>query len=110
MGENEQNRVSYWVNVSVVLPSLLLAGATIAAIHLLVPVLFAIIVAAYTLKFSFEICAWHKIKAEDRSKYREPCRFMNYNSVMSVKMEWFLFGTGFMAFFLWMKFGPSISG
>ncbi|MEM1372529.1 MAG: hypothetical protein AAGG72_09940 [Pseudomonadota bacterium] len=92
----------YWLNVIMVVPALLLAGATVAILYLAVPLFFALIVVVYVFKFSLEIWVWRKLPPEARREYREPCRFMNYNFVLSAKMEWFLFSAGFLALVLWV--------
>ena len=109
MSDSKKITKIYWLNVCMVLPALLLAGATMAFLYLLVPLFFAFVAIIYFCKFSFEIWAWRQLTPEERCNYSEPCRFMNYNFTLSVKMEWFLFWTGFFGLVLWIEYARFIN-
>ena len=110
MAKCEKIKNYYWLEVCMVVPALLVGGATVAFIYLVIPLFFALIVAIYVFRFSLEMWVWRKLPPEEHREYREPYRFMNYNSVLSAKMEWFLFFAGFLALILWIEYARSVNG
>ena len=93
-----------------VVPALLIAGATMAFLYLLVPVFFAFFVGIYILKFSVEIWAWRKVPREERHAFRAPCRLLNFNFTLSVKLEWAVFLVGFFGLIIWIEYAQRMQG
>lgn len=75
-----------------------------AFMYLVIPLFFAFVIAFYAFKFSFELWLWRKIPVKDRSTYREPRRFVNFNSSLSVKTEWVFVCAGFGAIILSIEY------
>jgi len=109
MTDNAKNNYYYWINLFVVVPGLLLSGAIMAALYLTVPVVFTLGVTAFVFKFCLGMWTWRSLPPEERRKFREPFRLMNYNYTLSVKMEWFLFWIGFLAFLFWIEHSQATS-
>ncbi len=87
MPRDKKTKTYYWLNVCMVVPAMLISGATMALLYLLVPLFFALFAVIYVLKFSLEVWVWRKISPEDRANYARPGHFMNYNFVLPVKFE-----------------------
>ena len=110
MSGYENIKTNYWLNICLVVPALLMAGATMALMYFLVPRLFVFSVAIYLLKFGFELRLWQKTSLDERRKYDSPFRLMNYNIVLSAKMEWLLFSAAFLALVLWIEYAQFANG
>ncbi|MEO1557740.1 MAG: hypothetical protein AAFS01_15015 [Pseudomonadota bacterium] len=102
MSDVDKPRDTPWVSLCMVVPALLVSGATMAFMFLAVPLFFAFFVAIYGLKFTLEIWAWRNLSQEERCAFRAPFGLMNFNFALSVKMEWIVFLTGFCGLLLWV--------
>ncbi len=100
----------YWLNICIVALALLVGGATMAFIYLVVPLFFAFGVAFYLCKLVFEIWIWRRIPPDERHNHHRLGHLMNYNYVMSVKMEWLFFWAGFFGLVLWINYARSVYG
>lgn len=102
MSDVEKPKDTPWGSICMVVPALLVSGATMAFMSLVIPLFFAFFVAVYGLKFAVEIRAWRNLSPEERCAFRAPFGLMNFNFALSVKMEWIVFLTGFCGLLLWV--------
>lgn len=110
MKQRGRRRTVYWANVCITVPALLLSGATFAFMYIAIPWFLAVFAAIYALKFTAEIWAWRHMDADKREIYTKPGHFMNYNVVLSVKMEWLLVVAGFAGLLIWVEIAQSLNG
>ncbi|MEO0865646.1 MAG: hypothetical protein AAFY39_13905 [Pseudomonadota bacterium] len=110
MSDPKPTRTIRWLNFCVVAFALLVAGVAMAIMYLLVPVFFWFVVAMYALKCTYELWVWRRLSAQERIRYAPPFHLMNCNFAVPVRVEWILFGAGFLGFLGWIEYARSVSG
>lgn len=103
MSDSEASGAIYWLNVCIAVPALLAVGATLAFLYLQVPLFLAVFIGIHLVKFGAETWVCRRLSPEEQSQVNRPCRFMNHNDVLSVRMEWALVAAGFAGLILWIE-------